>query len=301
MEIIAGILVLITIIRYRERKLRHDREVLAQKVKDRTIEVEKQRDQIVLQKKEITDSIVYAEKIQSAVLPNPEYIDNLLKEYFILFKPRDIVSGDFYWINGNSEKAIIVAADCTGHGVPGAFMSMLGVSILNEIANPDTITEAGKILDTLRDHLTTTLWQTGKEEDAKDGMDLALCIIDFKKNKLEFAGAYNPLILIRKGEIIVYKADRMPVGIHMAEMPAFTTYRISLKKDDSLYIYSDGYADQFGGPNDQKFKSLNFRNLLLEISHLPMKQQKNKLNETIEDWKGINEQVDDILVIGMKV
>ncbi|MBN2524717.1 MAG: SpoIIE family protein phosphatase [Bacteroidales bacterium] len=300
-EAIFGISLFILIIRYRERKLRHDREVLAQKVKERTIEVEKQRDQIALQKKEITDSIVYAEKIQTAVLPNNEYIDKLLKDYFILFKPRDIVSGDFYWIDGYRNKTIVVAADCTGHGVPGAFMSMLGISILNEVADPANNYEAGQILDTLRNHLTTTLWQTGKEEDAKDGMDLSLCIIDFQNKRLQFAGAYNPLVLIRQNEIIVYKGDKMPVGYHQAKISEFTTHKINLIKSDCLYMFSDGYADQFGGADGKKFKSSNFRELLLEINNLSMSEQKVKLNETIEDWKGINEQVDDILVIGIRI
>jgi len=300
-EAILGISLFILIIRYRERKLRHDREVLAQKVKERTIEVEKQRDQIALQKKEITDSIVYAEKIQSAVLPNNEYIDKLLKDYFILYKPRDIVSGDFYWIDGYKNKTIVVAADCTGHGVPGAFMSMLGISILNEVADPSNNYDAGQILDTLRKHLTTTLWQTGKDEDAKDGMDLSLCIIDFQNKRLQFAGAYNPLVLIRQSEIIVYKGDKMPVGYHQAKISEFTTHKINIIKGDCLYMFSDGYADQFGGSEGKKFKSSNFRELLLEINNLSMSEQKMKLNETIEDWKGINEQVDDILVIGIRI
>jgi ligand-binding sensor domain-containing protein/serine phosphatase RsbU (regulator of sigma subunit) len=300
LEIIIAIAVLILIIRLRERKLRHDKKVLTEKVKERTIEIEKQRDQIAIQKKEITDSIEYAEKIQTAVLPKTEFIDKLLNEYFILFKPRNIVSGDFYWINSIGGKIILVAADCTGHGVPGAFMSMLGISILNEIVSQKQRIEAGNILDTLREHLTRTLWQTGQEEDAKDGMDLALCLIDPSTQILQFAGAYNPLILIRDDEVIVYKADRMPVGFHFGEMPPFTTQKINLLKGDCIYLFSDGYADQFGGPEGKKFMSLTLRNLLLELSPLPMSEQKIRLNETIENWKGINEQVDDILLIGIR-
>lgn len=300
-EAIFGLALLFFVIRYRERKLRKDRKVLAQKVKDRTIKIEKQKDQLTKQKKAITDSIVYAERIQSAVLPNEEYIDNLLKDYFILLKPRDIVSGDFYWIDGNRSKVIVVAADCTGHGVPGAFMSMLGISILNQVANPANTDEAGQILDTLREHLTTTLWQTGKENDTRDGMDLSMCIIDFKNKKLQFAGAYNPLVIIRNGEVIVYKGNKMPVGYHIAKMTEFTTHNILLQKGDCLYMFSDGYADQFGGPDDKKFKSATLRELLLNISNSPMSDQKVNLNETIEAWKGISEQIDDILVIGIRV
>ncbi len=301
LEVLAAIALFILILRLRESKLRHDKQVLTQKVKERTLEIEKQRDQIALQKKEITDSIEYAEKIQVAALPKSEFIDNFLSEYFILFKPRDIVSGDFYWINSIENKLVVVAADCTGHGVPGAFMSMLGISILNEIAAQKKRINAGKILDTLREHLTKTLWQTGKEEDAKDGMDVALCIIDPDKSVLQFAGAYNPLILIRGEEILVFKGDKMPVGFHFGEMPPFSTETINYSKGDRIYMYSDGYADQFGGPEDKKFMSVNFRKLLSEVSLLPMEEQKVRLNETIENWKGINEQIDDILVVGIKL
>ncbi len=301
LEALLAIGIIIVIVRYRERRLRHDREVLAQKVKERTIEIAKQRDQISIQKQEITDSIIYAERIQSAVLPNTDYIDKWLHDYFILFKPRDIVSGDYYWINGNKDRVMLVAADCTGHGVPGAFMSMLGVSILNEIATESRDIPAGEVLDMLRDHLTSTLWQTGGEKDAKDGMDMVLGILDYNKNMIQFAAAYNPLVLIRNEEIIVHKGDRMPVGYHPEKMPPFTTQQIQLKKGDLIYMYSDGYADQFGGPDGKKFKSVTFRNLLLEISQLSMNDQKERLNETIMNWMGINEQVDDILVIGIRI
>ena len=301
LEVLLAIAVFILILRLRERKLRHDKEVLTHKVKERTIEIEKQRDQIAFQKKEITDSIEYAEKIQSAALPKKEFIDQLLSDYFILFKPRDIVSGDFFWISSIEDKPVVVAADCTGHGVPGAFMSMLGISILNEIVAQKKSIDAGKILDTLRDHLTKTLRQTGRDQEAKDGIDLTLCIIDRKKNLLQFAGAYNSLILVHKNDLQVYKGDKMPVGVHFGEKIPFTTITISIQKGDCIYMSSDGYADQFGGPDNKKFMSVNFRKLLFEISNLPLEEQKIRLNETIENWKGINEQVDDILVLGIKL
>lgn len=300
-ELITSILAFITYIRLRERKLRHDKKVLAQKVKERTIEVEQQRDKIAVQKKEITDSIVYARRIQNAVLPNEEFINKILNEYFILYKPRDIVSGDFYWISGNNKKAVIVAADCTGHGVPGAFMSMLGVSILNEIASSANTLKSNLILDTLRKHLTTTLWQTGKQEDTKDGMDMVLCIIDFETLNLDFAGAYNPLVHIRNKEINIVKGDKMPVGFHEGQMLPFTSNEISLEKGDCLYIFSDGYADQFGGPDDKKFKSSQLYELLLKISDEKMETQKKILDDTFVNWKGDNDQVDDILVIGIRI
>lgn len=301
LEAISGIALLILFIRLRERKLRQDKIILTQKVKERTLEIAKQRDQIVEQKKEITDSIQYAERIQTAVLPKGEYIDSLLPDYFILFKPRDIVSGDFYWINGKDGKVVVVAADCTGHGVPGAFMSMLGVSILNELASEPKQLSADSMLNLLREHLTKTLRQTGTEDEAKDGMDLALILIDYPKMTVQFAGAYNPLLHIREGECTVYKGDKMPVGYHLGEMNPFTSQLINLSKGDCLYLFSDGYADQFGGPDDKKFKSAKLRELLTEIHNLPMKEQKVRLNETIENWKGINEQIDDILVVGIRI
>lgn len=301
LEAIAVFFIFLLVMRLRERKLRHDKEVLTQKVKERTIEIEKNRDQIALQKKEITDSIEYAQKIQSAVLPKKEVIDEFLNEYFILYMPRDIVSGDFYWINKIGDKLVIVAADCTGHGVPGAFMSMLGISILNEISSQKQAMSSGKILDTLRDHLTRTLKQTGQDEEAKDGMDMALCIIDRNKMQMQYSGAYNPLLFVRNNELIVYKADKMPVGYHMGEMPPFTSHVIPFKQGDCFYIFSDGYADQFGGPDGKKFMSGKLRELLLEISPLPMSEQKAALNETIKSWMGINEQVDDILLMGIRL
>ncbi|MBN1952305.1 MAG: SpoIIE family protein phosphatase [Bacteroidales bacterium] len=301
LEGITFLLLLFAFIRLRERKLRQDKVILTQKVKERTIEIEKQRDQIAYQKKEITDSILYAERIQSAVLPKHEYINSLLKEYFILFKPRDIVSGDFYWINGKDGRIIVVAADCTGHGVPGAFMSMLGVSILNELASSPEAMPSDSILNQLRDHLTKTLRQTGKDEDAKDGMDLAMCIIDTKKMEVQFSGAYNPLVHIRNGECEVYKGDKMPVGFHMGSMNPFSSTHIKVEEGDCLYMFSDGYADQFGGEEDKKFKTSKLRELLTNIYYLPMEEQKSRLDETIESWKGINEQVDDILVVGIRI
>ncbi len=299
----AGLVItlLLIIIRLRERKLRHDRDVLTQKVAERTQEVENQRDQIVLQKQEITDSIVYAEKIQQAVLPSTEMLEKFIDEYFVFFKPRDIVSGDFYWFTGSPQRFVVVAADCTGHGVPGAFMSMLGVSILNEIAGTSREYSAGDILDTLRDHLTATLWQQGRDDEAKDGMDMSLVIIDRTKQWIEFAGAYNPLLLVRDNEMTIYKGDKMPVGYHWGKMPSFTNVVIDYQPGDSIYMFSDGYQDQFGGEEGKKFKSKNFRDLLLQISNLPFKDQKIRLSETITSWMGINEQVDDILVIGMKL
>jgi serine phosphatase RsbU (regulator of sigma subunit) len=294
-----GIFYMIIVLRV--RKLKHDKKVLEEKVQERTIQIRKQRDQIAHQNREITDSIQYAQRIQSAVLPNEEIINKLLSDYFILFKPRDIVSGDFYWINGQNNKVIVVAADCTGHGVPGAFMSMLGISLLNEIVQPEKKVSAAKILNELRKQIKTTLSQTGKVNETKDGMDLALAIIDYDHMKIYFSGAYNPLVHIRKGEMNVYKGDKMPIGIHVGKEIDFSEKEIDIKKNDCIYMFSDGYADQFGGPDEKKFMSGKFKNLLQEINSRPMDEQKNILNNTIEEWKGNLQQVDDILIVGVRI
>ncbi len=308
LEVVFFIGLLFLIIHLRERKLKYDKKVLKQKVIERTIEVveqknqiEIQRDEISKQKQEITDSIRYAEHIQSAILPKDITISEHLSDYFILFKPRDIVSGDFYWIDKVDDKIVAIAADCTGHGVPGAFMSMLGVSILNQIAFSKVELSAHYILNQLREKIISTLSHTRKDEVTRDGMDIALCIIDFNNNQVEYAGAYNPLVLIRNGESEIFKGDKMPVGLMPGELKPFISHKINVQKGDCLYMFSDGYADQFGGPNGKKFKIAPFRNLLIENSHKPMQEQKQVLDDTIMDWMANEEQIDDILVIGIRV
>lgn len=302
----AGLFYLVLFLR--ERKLRYDKKVLTLKVHERTEEIrtqkdhiEEQRDEISRQKQEITDSIQYAEHIQSALLPKDYTISDYLDEYFILFKPRDIVSGDFYWIDKVDGKVIVIAADCTGHGVPGAFMSMLGVSILNQVTASKGKVSSGFILDSLREKIISTLSHTRKDEEARDGMDIAMCIVDFSEMRLQYSGAYNPLILIREGETEVYKPDKMPVGATPGELRPFTTVDIEIRSGDCLYMFSDGYADQFGGPDGKKFKVAPFRKLLAEYSHRPMSEQKEVLNSTIEEWMKNEEQIDDILVIGLRI
>jgi serine phosphatase RsbU (regulator of sigma subunit) len=312
---IITIILFVFILKIRERKLRHDKKILEQKVKERTIEIQEkaeeieaqrdeitvQRDEILNQKEEITASITYAKRIQNAVLPLKDHFEKIFSDHFILFKPRDIVSGDFYWIAEDKKKIYFTAADCTGHGVPGAFMSMLGISSLNEIiANENDNLTANRILNLLREKIKFSLHQTGKEGENKDGMDMALCILHKNKNVLEYAGAYNPLYLIRDGELIEYKADRMPVGIYHVEKGTFTNNEIEIRKNDSIYIFSDGYADQFGGPAQTKFKSANLKKLLLEIHDKPLAEQKQILDERLAKWKGDLEQVDDIIFIGIR-
>ena len=301
LEIIIVLAIFYTIVRLRERKLQQDKRILAQKVKERTIEIEQQRDHIAMQNREITSSIMYAKRIQSAVLPSEELLKKLIPDHFILFKPRDIVSGDFYWITEKENKVILVASDCTGHGVPGAFMSMLGVSLLNEIVNNQPNLSACEILNLLRENVKKTLSQKGRHDETKDGMDLVLCIFDFALMKAQFAGAYNPLWIIRNGELVIYKGDKMPIGIYVGVEKPFVCNDIDLKKNDVIYMFSDGYADQFGGPDEKKFKSGTLKELLLQIYKKPLSEQKEILNQTHEEWKGDQQQIDDIMIIGVKI
>ncbi|MEJ5264711.1 MAG: tetratricopeptide repeat protein [Bacteroidales bacterium] len=264
-------------------------------------QIKKQRDQIFQQKKEITDSIHYASRIQRAVLPSPKVLEDYNIQYFILYKPRDIVSGDFYWINAKDNKIIVTAADCTGHGVPGAFMSMLGMALLNEITSKSEVTSAAQILDELRTLVIKSLHQSGSVEETKDGMDMALCVFDSDLKRVQFAGAFNPLYLVRGNELIEGPADRMPVGFHDKQTTNFTNTEIPLQPGDTLYIFSDGYVDQFGGENGKKFMAKRFKQLLIDIHDKSMEEQKQILDVTITEWRGELDQVDDILVIGMRV
>ncbi|MFP4557173.1 MAG: tetratricopeptide repeat protein [Bacteroidales bacterium] len=264
--------------------------------------LEEKNELISNQKQEITDSIRYASRIQNAILPSTNLLNESLKDHFVLFIPRDIVSGDFYWFTKQQDKMIIVAADCTGHGVPGAFMSMLGVSFLYEIVNKEGVMQPARILDMLRDFIKLTLSQTGKKDEQKDGMDISLCMLDHDNMKLEWAGAYNPLVLIRNNEIIEYRADKMPVAIHITDHKSFTNHQINLQPNDVFYMYSDGFPDQFGGDQGRKFMSKRFKQLLLDIHQKPMNEQKEILRNEHIQWRGDNyEQIDDIVVFGVKV
>ena len=278
-----------------------------EKINRQKIEIEAQRDLAHQQKKDITDSIEYAKRIQSALLPPQNFIKRNLPEHFILFKPRDIVSGDFYWMMNKDGKIIIAAADCTGHGVPGAFMSMLGTAFLNEIVtkiieNKHIYSlQANEILNQLRNYIIDSLHQTGEDTESKDGIDMSLCIIDSEKQKIQFAGAHNPLYIIKEDKIEVIKGDRMPVSIHSNALKSFTNHDFDFKENDIIYMFSDGYYDQIGGPKNRKFMSRNFQELLVDIHKKPMSVQKEILDKTFTDWKDNNIQLDDILVIGIKL
>lgn len=267
-------------------------------LEDKNRKITAQRDQIAYQKKHITDSIHYAQKIQRAILPSLELFSDEI-EHFVLYKPRDIVSGDFYWVDKVDGKLIIIAADCTGHGVPGAFMSMLGVSLLNEIILNRNITTPDEILNNLRSMVIESLNQREARTEVKDGMDMTVCVVDFDNDKLHFAGANNPLYHIRKGELTQYKADKMPVAIH-ERMDTFTPVEVDLQKGDTFYTFSDGYVDQFGGPRQKKFLAKNFRNVLMDVQELDMIEQGIKLDQVFEEFRADVEQVDDVVVIGVR-
>ncbi len=263
-------------------------------------EINKQKEQIEEQNRSITDSIVYAQRIQRALLPPGDYMKQLLPHRFILFKPRDIVSGDFYWVNKKDGLIIAAAADSTGHGVPGAMMSMLGVSILNEIVNTIQKPDAGEILNNFRSKLIDALHQGGRETHMWDGIDVALCLIDLKNRYVQYAGAYSPVYLIREGKLKEIKGDKMPIGIH-ARMVPFSNHNINIQAGDVLYIFSDGYSDQFGGENDKRFTQRKFKELLVSIHDKPMSDQKVLLEKTLEKWQGKSDQIDDILVMGVRI
>jgi serine phosphatase RsbU (regulator of sigma subunit) len=260
-----------------------------------------QRDTIAVQKDQITDSIHYAERIQAAILPPDKHLSDHLRDHFLLFKPRDIVSGDFYWTMEKNQKLLVAVADCTGHGVPGAFLSMLGIASMNEIVNRSKILRPHKILEQLREILIQSLHQTGTRGEAQDGIEIALCVIDLKKNTLDYAGANRPLYIVRDGAVQHIRPDRMPIGIYEQEPVPFTNHALELKKGDSFYLFSDGYVDQLGGPLRKTFRVKRFRKLLLGIQEQSMAVQKQILLKNLEEWQGDVEQIDDILVMGIRI
>jgi tetratricopeptide (TPR) repeat protein len=269
--------------------------------KKANLELAQKNTLITEQKKEITDSIQYASRIQNALLPPGDYINELIPERFIIYFPRDIVSGDYYWITEKNGKVICVSADCTGHGVPGAFMSMLGVAFLNEILSKQDELHTDEILNDLRSHVIKSLHQTGREGESQDGMDVALYIIDLEKMKLEYSGANISLYVFRDSELIELKADKMPIGIHVKADIPFTRHNIDIVKNDMLYTHSDGFPDQFGGPSQKKFMVKNFKNVLAQIHSLSVEEQKRKLINVFNDWKNGFAQVDDVLVVGVRI
>jgi len=265
-------------------------------------EVEIQKEIIEEKQKEITDSIQYAKRIQGALLASDTFLKKNLNDYFVLYKPKDIVSGDFYWAAKTEQDSVLLAtADCTGHGVPGAFMSLLGVNFLNEIVSGKKITQPDLVFNELRKEIIHALNPEGMETAGRDGMDAVLCNFDFSKMTLQFAAANNALWILRNGELIEFTADKMPIGKYAEENKSFSLQTVQLQKGDLIYTLTDGYSDQFGGDKGKKFKYKSLKKLLLSIHQLSMENQRLQLDKTIEEWRGNYEQVDDILVIGVKV
>lgn len=289
-------------------ELAENERILEQKVKERTAEVVRQKEEIERQSekleelyKDVTDSIRYAKRLQDSILPQNSLIERLLPESFVLFKPKDIVSGDFYWVSETDEKILFSAVDCTGHGVPGAFMSLIGANALNQIIN-EKEDQPANILNKLNKLSSEALNKSEEGRDkVRDGMDLALCAISKDFRSLEYAGANNPLYIVRNGDIIVTKADKFAIASFEEGEQHYTNHQFDLKEGDLVYIFSDGYADQFGGVKGKKFMYRQFRELLVSIMDEPMHKQKEILDKKIESWKGSFEQVDDILVIGVRI
>lgn len=292
------------VIQYRTNALRKTNRILRER-ENIAREIAKQKELLSKRNKNIEDSLKYAHRIQSAMLDTPRLFKKHLPNSFILHKPKDIVSGDFYWISRLDDMVYVAAVDCTGHGVPGAFMSVIGFELFRKIVNMHNLIDPGEILNTLNNNFEEIF---GAESDIslRDGMDLSFCVIDKKQMRLKYAGAFNPLYLVRNNRLTEIKGDRMSIGAdndpgssYKAEKK-FTSHTVDLQKSDMIYLFSDGYADQFGGPEGKKFKYRRFRHLLLTVHQLPLDKQKEFLDESIEDWRGEIDQIDDILVIGIK-
>lgn len=316
------VLVLILFKRYKSKKNEHNLLMLKQQeIEDKNLRLErvlgeigekseqlkKQRDiakeqknLLSTQKEEITNSIRYASRIQRAVLESKDLNQAHLPPFFALFRPRDIVSGDFYWIRETENYSIFIVADCTGHGVPGAFMSLLGVAFLNEIISQQSIPQPNEILNSLRAKIITSLHQSSNDPINNDGMDAAILFIDQQRKKAYFSGANSDLFIARKSELIEVTGDKMPVGFYYVMQP-FTTKELSLLPGDCLYLGTDGFSDQFGGPDGRKFRVKGLKNLLLQIGDKPLEQQKNILECSFDAWKGNNIQIDDVLILGIKI
>lgn len=284
-------------INLRERKLVREKQILEEKIEERTAEVVAKSMELEEKNKDITASIRYAERIQRAMLPPENYFNNT----FVLFMPKDIVSGDFYWMHDTGSRQYIATVDCTGHGVPGAFMSIIGHNSLNKIVKENGIRKPSEILDHLNIEVVHALLQRS-EKAVRDGMDISVICYDTREHCIEYAGAYQPLYHVSDGKVRIYKADRFPIGmIDGQESKSFTNLRIDVKRGDMLYLFTDGYADQFGGAEVKKFKTINIRRILSEIYLFPEDEQKRLLEEAIRDWMGDIPQVDDILFIGTRV
>jgi len=300
--LVLGILGGVLYLRNRTRHFRKTHKLLTEREFAMT-EVEKQKEELILKNKNITDSINYAKRLQEAIMPSASQFKKLLPDSFLLYLPKDIVSGDFYWVNETKNKIFVAVVDCTGHGVPGAFMSIIGIELLRNITNLQGVNDSAEILNRLNTGVIQTFSKEVIEDGAlvKDGMDVAFCVIDKENNILQYSGAFSNLYLVRDSKIIEVKGDRYSVGMgNKAEQQLFSSHYIPIFPDDMIYIFTDGYVDQFGGPENKKYKFRRFRHLLLNIHKYPIETQRQYVKDSIMEWKGDNEQVDDILIIGIK-
>ena len=277
-------------------------------VKERTNELaikheesEKNRLLAEVKNKEIIDSINYAKRLQDSILPNEEKIVELFPESFMIYRPKDIVSGDFYWVKKQNERTIIAAVDCTGHGVPGAFMSFIGANGLNSATDEKQLNDTAKILDHLNESVHKALNKENNLDYIRDGMDLTICSFDLKNLTLQFSGAKNNIYQIRNQELFQHSGDDFAIGSFNPGTKNYNSQNISLEKGDTIYLFSDGYPDQFGGIKGKKFMYKQFKQKLIEFSNLSLKEQKIKLEQTMNAWMGSHEQIDDMLVIGIKI
>lgn len=264
--------------------------------------IDAMKNEIEARHNELRNSIRYAQRIQNAALPDYGVLEGQVKEYFIFWKPREIVSGDFYWFKVVDNKLVVAAVDCTGHGVPGAFMSMLGMAFLNEIVSEQRTTQPAEVLEEMRRSVKIALQQRGASQEQKDGMDMALCVLDLSTLGVQYAGAYNPMLWLHNGELNEIKATRSPIAIYHKERP-FEQHSLQMQPGDSFYIFSDGFSDQFGGEKGDKFKIGRFREMILSLhtENLPMEEQGQRMQTIFDQWKGEHAQVDDVLVIGIRV
>jgi len=295
-------------IKWRLHRLIKEKEILEEKVLKRTNEIECQKNELALQRDmierknaSITSSILYASQIQNAIFPPEEFIHKLLPDNFVLSLPKDIVSGDFFWIAEKDNRIIFTVADCTGHGVPGSFMSLLGITLISEIVNILGVVESDEILTSLREKVIQTVQQNRKAITTSDGMDISLCVLDRKRHTLQFSGGMNDLIYIHHGKVQVLEADHISVSILYADYGKFSKKEIQIEKGDVLYLASDGFQDQFGGKRDKKFMRHRFHDLLAEIHELPMPVQKEVLEKRLHEWMGSTIQTDDITVMGIRL
>jgi serine phosphatase RsbU (regulator of sigma subunit) len=285
------------LVRSEARMLIRTNKLLKQK-EEALRQMEAQKSMLEIREKNMTDSLNYAQRIQEALLPSEEYLKRYFKDSFIYYKPKDIVSGDFYWIGDNGNIVFIVAADCTGHGVPGALMSMIGHELLDKIINIDKVSVPSKILDILSRDLEKIF---SREKNMgliiRDGMDIGICAVDRDNKKISFAGAFFPLYILRDDKLLNLEGDKYMLGMNM-DGKSYSNREMDLLENDMLYLFSDGYVDQFGGTDDKKFMYRRFRYLLMTIYKFPVEDQKAILDENIKTWMGDNNQVDDMLVIG---